>query len=334
MHAAIYARYSTDKQSETSPEDQARLCGERAVSLGFEVVAYFEDRAVSGGVPIASRAGGRNLLAAALAGDFEAILVEGLDRLSRDLVDQERVLRRLENTGVRIIGIKDGYDSLGGKSRKILRQVRGLINEIYREDAGENTRRGQVGQFLRGFHAGGMCYGYETVAEPGGRRLVIKEDEAETVRWIFEQAGICRRRDPQIANDLNERGIPSKRGSRWKSSAIRELLRQPLLIGKVIFGRYTWLKDPDTGRRRYRQRPESEWLVRWDESLRIVSDAAWEAVVRRNAEIWNRRGRATSVAIHAAIDRKKLAAAATAAVDASRLCCADCGSTRLVVKSG
>ncbi len=326
--AAIYSRFSTDRQSESSPEDQVRLCSDRALSLRIDVVAYFEDRAVSGGVPIASRAGGRGLLAGALAGDFDVIVVEGLDRLSRDLVDQERVLRRLESNGLRVVGVKDGYDSFAGKSRKILRQVRGMINEIYRDDAADNTRRGQVGQFLRGFHAGGMCFGYTTMAVEGGRRLVVKDDEAEIVRWIFEQAGVHRRRDSQIANLLNERGVVSKRGGLWKTTAVRELLRQPLLTGKVIFGRFTWMKDPDSGRRRYRERPESEWLVRFDEALRIVSDAAWEAVVARNAEIWNLRGRATSLAVHAAAKRKKLASEVRA--DFGRLCCADCGSTRIL----
>ena len=114
MRCAIYTRYSTDRQSEASPEDQARMCGARALALGLDVVAYLEDRAVSGAVPIASRAGGRSLLAGALSGDYEAVIVEGLDRLSRDLVDQERVVRRLEHTGIRIVGIKDGYDSSGG----------------------------------------------------------------------------------------------------------------------------------------------------------------------------------------------------------------------------
>jgi len=68
--AAIYARCSTDRQSETSPEDQARPCGERALLLGLEVVAFFEYRAALGGVPIAGRAGGRGLLAGALADDL------------------------------------------------------------------------------------------------------------------------------------------------------------------------------------------------------------------------------------------------------------------------
>ncbi len=182
-------------------------------------------------------------------------------------------------------------------------------------------------EFLRGFHAGGMCFGYTTVDADGGRRLIVKDDEAEIVRWIFEQAGTYRRRDSQIAQALNERGIPSKRGGQWKTTAVRELLRQPLVTGKVIFGRFTWIKDPDTGRRRYQERPQSDWLVRFDESLRIVSDAAWDAVVARNTELWNRRGRATSLAIYAAIERKKAAREYR-----GRLCCADCGSTRLVTR--
>ena len=204
-----------------------------------------------------------------------------------------------------------------------------MINEIYRDDAGENTRRGMIGQFQRGFHAGGMCFGYTTVAEPGGRRLVVVPQDAKSVVWIFERAGIDRRSDGWIAEELNARGIRSKRGGRWKNTAVRELLRQPLLTGRVIFNRYTWIKDPDSGRRRYRQRPESEWLIRQDETVRIVSDDLWQAVARRNAEIWERRGRNVSVAVKAAIATKQGRSLAMS-LGLQAMYCADCGSARIV----
>src|SRR6202158_511056 len=68
--AIIYARYSTDKQRETSIEDQARVCRARAEALHLEVVAVHADDELSGSTPVASRPRGKALLADALAGRF------------------------------------------------------------------------------------------------------------------------------------------------------------------------------------------------------------------------------------------------------------------------
>ena len=81
INAIIYARYSTDKQRETSIEDQSRVCRTRAEALGFHVVAIHADDEISGSTPVANRAGGKALLADALAGRFQVLLLEGLDRL-------------------------------------------------------------------------------------------------------------------------------------------------------------------------------------------------------------------------------------------------------------
>ena len=69
--------------------------------------------------------------AAALAGQFHVLVPEGLDRLSRDQVDQEQVVRRLESRGIRIVGVSDGYDSASGDSRFMLLSMRGIVNEAY-----------------------------------------------------------------------------------------------------------------------------------------------------------------------------------------------------------
>ena len=49
MRAAIYARYSSDMQSEASIEDQIRLCRERIEADGGNVVEVYSDAAISGG---------------------------------------------------------------------------------------------------------------------------------------------------------------------------------------------------------------------------------------------------------------------------------------------
>ena len=48
MKCAIYARYSSDLQRETSIDDQFRRCEEFAAKQGWEIVDRFADRAISG----------------------------------------------------------------------------------------------------------------------------------------------------------------------------------------------------------------------------------------------------------------------------------------------
>ncbi len=61
IRAAIYTRFSTDKQSEASLADQERICRIRAAAQSWEVVAVHGDDGVSGSTPVAAREGGRAL---------------------------------------------------------------------------------------------------------------------------------------------------------------------------------------------------------------------------------------------------------------------------------
>jgi site-specific DNA recombinase len=291
--AAIYCRFSTDRQSDTSVEDQARLCRARAADLGLAVGVTHSDRAVSGSTLIADRPGGRALLADALAVRFDVLLVESLDRLSRDQIDQEATVRRLEHRGIRIVGVSDGYDSASGKGRKLLRGVRGMIAEAYLDDLAEKVHRGLVGQLARGFHAGGLSYGYRsTVAavnargEPVGHSLEIVPEQAEVVREIFDRyaAGESLQR---IAADLNARGVPGPRGT-WSVSALygsprkgSGVVNNDLYRGRHVWNRSQWVKDPDTRRRVRLIRPPEEWIVEERPELRIVADGQWDAVRER-----------------------------------------------------
>ena len=281
MRVCLYARYSTDHQSQNSIADQLRVGRERAAREGWSIVGVHADEGISGATPVALRAGGKALLADALADRFDVLIVEGLDRITRDLAEQERTVKRLEHRGIRIIGTADGYDTQAD-GRKVLRIARGLVNELYLDDLRKKTHRGLLGQFERGFCAGGRTYGYTSVAESGGHRVVIDEDKARHVRWIFEQvaAGATLR---SIVYTLNAKGVPSPRGNGWAASALvgsarmgDGLLNNEIYIGRVIWNRRQWLKDPDTGKRTPVHRPRSEWLVREAPELRIIDQALWE----------------------------------------------------------
>lgn len=284
--AVLYARYSTDRQRETSIDDQLRAARARAEHEGWEIVGTHADEGVSGSTPVALRPGGKVLLAGALAGRFEVLILEGLDRLSRELGEAETMVKRLEHRGVRIIGTADGYDSQA-QGRKVMRIARGLVNELYLDDLRHKTHRGLAGNFDRGMSAGGRSYGYRTRPVAAGQQLVIDEGEAAIVREVFElfADGHSVR---SIAHQLNQRGVPTARGGTWAVSALQGsaarglgMLHNRLYIGAVVWNRRQWIKDPDTGKRRYVDWPQQEWQVREDESLRIVPQPLWDAVQSR-----------------------------------------------------
>src|SRR5260221_14310316 len=107
------------------------------------------------------RPGGRVLMADAFAARFEVLVLEGLDRRSRDIGEQDRVVKRLEYRGIRIIGVSDGYDSQAA-GRRIMRIARGLVSELYLDDLRAKVHRSLSAKAARGRHVAGLSYGYRS----------------------------------------------------------------------------------------------------------------------------------------------------------------------------
>jgi DNA invertase Pin-like site-specific DNA recombinase len=293
MRTAIYARYSSENQRETSIADQFHLADVRMQREDWLPALRFSDSEVSAGTPTLLRPGGRALMEAIRAGRVDVLLIESLDRCWRDIVDQERTIREMERLGVRIIGISDGYDS-EREGRELQRVIIGGVNQQYLRDLGKKVHRGLTGQTERGYHAGGLSYGYRTrvagldaKGEPIGHYLEVHEEQAKWVRWCFEHyaEGWAPRR---IVYELNRLGVPSPRGSSWAISALygqpkygTGVLRNELYRGMYIWNRSQWVKDPDTGRRRRLERSRDQWQTRETPALRIVSEELWTACAER-----------------------------------------------------
>lgn len=281
MKAALYGRYSTDRQSESSIGDQFRVCGDRCLKEGFEVIARYEDQGISGAA-IGNRPGFLAMLQTALAGHFDILVVMDLTRLSRSQGDMSKTIDRLVARGVRVIGVQDGYDS-ARKGHKLQAGLSGIIGEAFRDMIGERTYSALESRALQGRPAGGKRYGYG----PG---------EAEVVVEIFTlyADGMS---PTWIAAELNRRAIPSP-GANWQRSTRRRggwhpsaiagdvkrgigILNNEKYIGRTIWNRAKWVKDPDSGKRRCIQRPKTQWITTVNDDDRIVPDALWQRVKAR-----------------------------------------------------
>ena len=286
---AIYARYSSDLQSDSSIEDQIHLCNEFAKTKAWELVGRYSDAALSGASLM--RPGIQELIAGALAGEFDVVLAEALDRISRDQEDIAGVYKRMEFAGVEIVTLSEGPIS------SLHIGLKGTMNALFLKDLADKTRRGLRGRVERGKSGGGIAYGYDVVKrfDEEGNPLrgdrSINQDQAAIVRRIFNE--YARNKSPRaIASQLNSEGVPSPSGKTWSQSAINGnrrrgtgILNNELYIGMLVWNRQRFIKDPDTGRRVTRLNDESEWITQEVPELRIVPQELWNKAKARQKDL-------------------------------------------------
>ena len=295
QRTSIYARYSSDLQSDASIEDQIRLCSERADAEGWRVANCYTDAGVSGASLM--RPGIQSLMNAAMNGEFDILLAEALDRLSRDQEDIAGIFKRMEFAGVKIITLSEGEIS------SLHIGLKGTMNAMFLKDLADKTRRGLRGKVENGKSGGGLAYGYQVVKQFNAQGEAIRgdraidEDQAEIVRRIFHEYAHANKSPKAIASGLNEDGIPCPSGKAWGQSTINGnrkrgtgILNNHLYIGELIWNRQRFIKDPTTGRRVPRFNPESEWIRQNVPDLRIVPQSLWEAAKTRQKALDKRTG--------------------------------------------
>ena len=265
MRVIAYARFSTEHQSERSIQDQLRVCRDYAHGQGWTVAAEYSDEGISGAA-LGNRPGVRAALAALDGGGV--LLINDLSRLSRSQ-DLAPLITRLRHRGVRVIGVQDGYDS-DSRTARMQAGLSGIMSEEFRAMIGDRTRSALEMRAREGRPTGGKAY-----SDP----LIVPEIFARFAAGESLKA---------IASDLNRRGIPSP-GANWKArngtrgrwlvSALHALLRNELYVGRKVWNRSRWVKDPDTGKRLRRERPESEWVITTCQPM--IDAATWSKVQAR-----------------------------------------------------
>jgi DNA invertase Pin-like site-specific DNA recombinase len=283
--AAIYARYSSDLQSASSIEDQLRLCAELADNRSWQVVEQYTDAGLSGASLM--RPGIQALVADALSGKFDILVAEALDRISRDQEDIAGVYKRMEFAGVEIVTLSEGPIS------SLHIGLKGTMNAMFLKDLADKTRRGLRGRVERGKSGGGIAYGYDVVkrfnteGQPLRGDRTINDAQADVIRRIFEE--YAQNKSPRaIALQLNADSVPSPSGNAWSQSTINGnrrrgtgILNNELYIGRLIWNRQRFIKDPETGKRVTRLNPESEWISQDVPELRIVPQKQWDKAKAR-----------------------------------------------------
>jgi site-specific DNA recombinase len=210
-----------------------------------------------------------------------------MDRLSRDQEDIAGLFKRMAFAGVTIVTLSEG------EVTNLHVGLKGSTNALFLKDLADKVRRGLGGRVALGKSGGGNSFGYDVVKQLGGdgqplrgdRR--INEAEANVIRRIFRDYG-AGKSPKKIAFELNAEGIAGPSGGAWGFSSIlgspkrgNGILNNELYIGRIVWNRQRFIKDPETGKRVSRLNPRGEWVVQEVPELRIVDQDLWEKVKAR-----------------------------------------------------
>ena len=280
MRAVIYARYSSDLQSEASIEDRIEICRRYAQTQKWSIVEIYADAAISGASRF--RPGFQKLLNDAGSSRFDIVICEAIDRLGRRLADTADLQDQLAFHKVRL------FTPSLGEITQIHVAVMGMMAQMALKDLGEKTKRGQLGRVLKGKSAGGLAYGYRIIqGADDDKDKKIEPTEAQIVQRIFSEYATGKSPEA-IARDLNKEGVKGPQGRVWSNTTLRGqgkrgtgLLNNELYHGELVWNRCSYVKDPRTGKRVARPNPPEQWERTSVPHLKIIDDELWVRVKTR-----------------------------------------------------
>ena len=235
----IYARYSSNNQTEQSIEGQIRDCREFAQRNDIAVVGTYIDRATTGTND--NREAFQRMLKDSDKKAWDYVLCYKLDRFSRNKYEMAIHRKHLKDNGVKILSAMENIpDSPEGVLPESLLEG---INQYYSEELSQKTKRGLRETRIKGNYMGGpINYGYSVKHEITGEqtvaKVVINEKEAPVLLHIFE-AYAAGNRIPDIVRELDDKGIRN-RGNPFTVNSIYFMLQQEKYMGVYNFNGETF----------------------------------------------------------------------------------------------
>ena len=244
---ALYTRVSTIEQSEEgySIDEQERLLMSWAEKNNYEVYKCYSDRGISG-KDIKNRPALKELLKDAEEKKFDMVISWKINRISRKLADVLKIVDILEKNDITFKSYSEPFET-DTPAGKMQFQMMALIGEFERGTIAQNVKMGMCAKAKAGEWCGGRVLGYDLIPvenQEGAKRrknkLTINEIEARSVRLIFNEYSNGKGYKA-ITNQLNKLGYKTKKGNDFSVGSIREILTNPVYIGKVRYNvRQNW----------------------------------------------------------------------------------------------
>lgn len=291
---ALYCRLSRDDEysgDSVSIQTQKTLLGQFAKERGFTNCEYFVDDGYSG--TNYNRPDFQRMLNLVEEERVGIVCVKDLSRLGRDYLQTGYYTEVIfPEHNVRFIAINDNVDSAAGDNE--FAPFKNIINEWYARDSSRKVRSALRAKAQNGEYTG-SCPPFGYCKDPMDRHHLIPSEYAPVVKRIFQMA-LEGESCYNIARRLEKEQIPTPRAllmetygkyatpirakypTKWEKNTIRDILQNPIYLGKLIWQKTQKKSFKD---KRIVHKPEEEWIIVEGTHEALVDQTTFDTVQER-----------------------------------------------------
>ena len=189
-------------------------------------------------------------------GKINMIITKDMSRLGRDYIGTGELIEKIfPNNNIRYIAINDGIDTFIDNTNNDIAPFKAIMNDMYAKDISKKIKSSLYSRMKDGLYVSGRCpFGYKK--DPNNKNhLVINEEQASTVRLIFDLA-LKGKTYHFIAQELTKRKIKtpasyynyiwntkysnnciSQEYGVWVDTTIKAILANRIYVGDSVQGK-------------------------------------------------------------------------------------------------
>lgn len=268
-HAAGYARYSTDKQTENSIAYQRTKIEQYCRENELELASFFADEAESG--TNTDREGFRQLVAAAARHEFDVVVIYEITRGSRDVGDWFDFRKKMMMLGIQVVSTSEKLGNILDPNDFLVELLSVGMGQRDVLETRKRSRDGVAVKAQQGVFLGGCPpLGYDI----RDGQYIVNDQEAAIVRSIFEMYAAGASYD-RLLSALP--GVIGKRGRPLGKNSFHSILRNERYIGV-----YSWNKRIMKVMRKWAGGVPNPNAVRIENAIPPIIDRdLWERVQKR-----------------------------------------------------
>lgn len=229
--ACAYIRVSTADQEEYSPDAQIRLLKDYAVKNNLILTDIYQDLGISGR-NADKRPEFQHMIAEAKSKEhpYDAILVWKFSRFARNQEESIVYKSLLKKNKVDVISVSEPLPD--GFIGELVERIFEWMDEYYSIRLSGEVKRGMTQKALSGGYNGPIPCGY--LKDKGSDTVPYIDDYyGDMVRMVFHMYAYEKYSMIQIASKINDLGYRTRRGRKWESRNIADMIQNPFYIGKI-----------------------------------------------------------------------------------------------------
>lgn len=229
--ACAYIRVSTDSQDEYSPDAQIRLLKEYAAANDILISDFYKDIGISGR-KADKRPEFQNMIAEAKSKEhpYDVILVWKFSRFARNQEESIVYKSLLRKNNVEVVSVSEPLPD--GFIGDLVERIFEWMDEYYSIRLSGEVKRGMTQKALSGGYNGQPPIGYN---KDKGSDTVPYPDPyySEMVKMCFHMWTIEEKSLTSIAYTLNSLGYRTRKGNKWESRNIVDMIQNPFYLGRI-----------------------------------------------------------------------------------------------------